>query len=391
MAAGAVASSLWPSILRSDSAANRAVPKNIAFLVNLTTFALALVVIAGFVTPIGLYDIVVPGGNASVQFQYIQDLSPMGLGTLPRTTLGFTQFCGILRAMSCPSWKFQQNPTGIDHSIPPIGKHGYSNLISPEAEEIFSSGAEHPTISSVFDIQWRKYKVGRDKRVNNGSDFLRGLYQTSQSLVLHDTIEPVEGLIVDTTDGGIGFRNHTVPKGLPYGATWSEDILFMQPITQCVDTNLTLDFTYDSLHHLSPIQDLVLTDRGGFVNLHHHYPFLNLKYTQANPNLYERAHKAAWMNNVMTMYYFNLTNSTGNSSDIFLYINSYVGKAFRIGSLLQTVGLGEFVTNQRFGQYIDDYLPEKERPANPFKITRHNFTDIGKYRWDTFDFCLLDY
>jgi hypothetical protein len=345
------------------------------------TFALALVAIAGFVTPIGLYDIVVPGANVSVQFQYIEDLSPMGLDTMPRTTLRFTRVCGMLRPMSCPSWKFQQNPLGVDHSIPAIGKHGHSILISPEAEEIFSSGAEHPTMSSVFDIQWRKYKVGRDILVNNGSDFLLGVYQESQSLVLHDTIEPVEGLIVDTKDGGIGFRNHTVPKGLQYGATWSEDILFVQPVTQCVDTNLTLDFTYDSLHHLSPIQDLVLTDRGGFINLNHHYPFINLTDTQANPNLYERAHKAAWMNNMMTMYYFNITNSTGNSSGLFSYINSHVGKTFRISSSLQIAGLGEFITNQRFGRYINDNLPEKERPVNPFNITGHNFTDISKLRY----------
>ncbi len=27
-----------------------------------------------------------------------------------------------------------------------------------------------------------------------------------------------------------------------YDSTWTEDLLFIQPITQCVDTNLTLDF-----------------------------------------------------------------------------------------------------------------------------------------------------
>jgi hypothetical protein len=118
---------------------------------------------------------------------------------------------------------------------------------------------------------------------------------------------------------------------------------------------------------------------------------INLSLTLLIRKLYERAHKAVWSNNVMTMYYFNLTNLARNDSDIFLYIKSHVGKAFRINSSLQIVSLGEFVTNECFGQYINDYLPEKERSANPFKITCHNFTDIGKYCWDTFDFCLLDY
>jgi len=34
-----------------------------------------------------------------------------------------------------------------------------------------------------------------------------------ESLVLNNTFQPVEGLIVDTVNSGIGFRNHTVPLG----------------------------------------------------------------------------------------------------------------------------------------------------------------------------------
>ncbi|KAL8721861.1 MAG: hypothetical protein Q9225_001538 [Loekoesia sp. 1 TL-2023] len=61
--------------------------------------------------------------------------------------------------------------------------------------------------------------------------------------------QAVEGLVVntvhsgDTVRGGIGLRNHTVPSGLPYGGRWSEDLLWIEPVTACVDTNLTFHFS----------------------------------------------------------------------------------------------------------------------------------------------------
>jgi hypothetical protein len=50
----------------------------------------------------------------------------------------------------------------------------------------------------------------------------------------------VEGLVVDTRDGGgVGFRNHSVPVEASNGATWTEDLLWVRPVTSCVNTNLT--------------------------------------------------------------------------------------------------------------------------------------------------------
>jgi hypothetical protein len=91
---------------------------------------------------------------------------------------------------------------------------------------------------------------------------------------MDDNILLVEGLIVDTRDGGIGFRNHSAPPPREYASTWSEDILFIQPQTQCVDTNLTLDFSIPATtsEGTSTIVNLALTDRGGFSNIDHKYP-----------------------------------------------------------------------------------------------------------------------
>jgi hypothetical protein len=113
-------------------------------------------------------------------------------------------------------------------------------------------------------------------------------------LILNNATQAVEGLVVDTQKGGIGFRNHTAPINLPHGATWSEDLLFVEPGTSCVNLNFTLDFQVSVNDNASSIVDVVyLTDRGGFVNLNHTYPFYDRSDSQRNPDLPGKAYKVA--------------------------------------------------------------------------------------------------
>lgn len=63
------------------------------------------------------------------------------------------------------------------------------------------------------------------------------------------------------------FRNHTVPTNAISGATWSEDILSIEPEVQCVDSNLTVDYDYLGRGHVDSFGDTVLVDHGGFSNL----------------------------------------------------------------------------------------------------------------------------
>src|SRR3954451_7751176 len=108
-----------------------------------------------------------------------------------------------------------------------------------------------------------------------------------QSMILNDATEPIEGLIVDTKKGGIGFRNHTVPQKLKHGATWTEDLLYVEAETSCVNTNLTLDFEVTTnASSLNVFINFVLTDRGGFSNLNRTYPYYNRTDSQVNPDLH---------------------------------------------------------------------------------------------------------
>ena len=48
-----------------------------------------------------------------------------------------------------------------------------------------------------------------------------GDYRQLTIVLLNDNLAVVEGLVVVTTNGGIGFRNYTVPaEDLEYGAYW---------------------------------------------------------------------------------------------------------------------------------------------------------------------------
>lgn len=84
---------------------------------------------------------------------------------------------------------------------------------------------------------------GESIPMSNGSRDLAGKYQVVESNVLDHDAHVVQGLVVDPSAAGIGFRNHTVPTSAGTLATWSEDLLFTTPEIACVAMNLTFDFT----------------------------------------------------------------------------------------------------------------------------------------------------
>lgn len=120
-----------------------------------------------------------------------------------------------------------------------------------------------------------------------GQPKLVGDYRHLSQMVLDDKWEAITGLVVNMKTGGIGFRNHTTPPPLPYGSTWSEDLLFIEPETECVDMNITLDFDIprNETNFLSGIENLVVTDHGGFANIDRNIPWCRsdpmYRYTHA--------------------------------------------------------------------------------------------------------------
>lgn len=168
------------------------------------------------VTPLGLYQALLPADVRTPDFKYFLDTSPFGYGTPPRSNLSFNRLCGtgtlMFGPLPCPFtddisiltkdpngtiiWDF---PNGINRTLP--------NILT----NAFSSGTdEKTTISNFFDISYRRYIATQDwltNSANNGSEFLVGAFRSIQSLIMEDSLVAVEGLVVDARNGGVGFRN----------------------------------------------------------------------------------------------------------------------------------------------------------------------------------------
>jgi hypothetical protein len=378
--------------LKSDSARSHAVRPSVLLIGIAVPFAGILVTIAAVVTPFGLYDAYESASDRPGTFAFTPDKSPFGDSTAPRGNHRLSRVCswGHGAAMGpapCPysgntaimSW----NGTTYNLDVP----SNSTSEVAPLLKEIYSSGTQDnkTTVSNYFDIEWRQFTTRNDRLIDNGTTFSVGMFRQVDSLILHDDIKPIEGLIVDARSGGVGFRNHTLPIGVDTGATWTEDILFIEPVTACIDTNLTLDFaiTMNTSASVTGIKDLVLTDRGGFANLDQTYPHFNQDNPQVDPDLIGRAYKAAWLNNAYAMNFLNVTNPNnsvyGNKS--FTYLQSGVGKTFPLPASVA----GEFRSlglSTQYGYYLfGNGLASSGDPTypNPFNITqRDNFSSICK-------------
>jgi hypothetical protein len=154
-----------------------------------------------------------------------------------------------------------------------------------------------------------------------------------------------------------------------------------------VDTNLTIDYTYQLNQNKSDgWTNVVLTDRGGFVNLNHTYPEPNLTNPQINPDLWGRAYKAAWLNNAYTALWYNVTDANNASAGThsFSYLNSEINSTFILpGNFFE--GLDSLVIGgDTYGSYLSDSMSgisnssDPSLQTNPFGITSNNFSDISK-------------
>ena len=208
-----------------------------------------------------------------------------------------------------------------------------------------------------------------------------GSLRQMQTMALNDAWETIEGLIVDTKKGAIGFRNHTLPTNVQQSVSWTEDILFVEPESACADTNLTMDFIVTTN---GSVQNLVLTDRGGFANLNHTYPTSYFDDAQGDISLPFRAYKAAWMSNAWSMLYWNVTNphdeATGKKA--FSYVDSFVGKQFALRNDNRTGVFNSLQVDSTWEKYLgisgsSGGLLHTGMDNNPFNLTSKDFGNIS--------------
>ncbi|KAF8886322.1 hypothetical protein BD779DRAFT_1673244 [Infundibulicybe gibba] len=324
-------SSLWPILLRTNSAASQGVSWRGSGFSTFTLFVGILIAVTGIVTPLGLKD-----GSLSLSpakligASYVPDTSPIGLATSPRSDqYSHTRVCGGVDLILCPGNENNGNASLFE--------------IAPSTVKIFSSTPYGP-----FGMQFRQYY-----HLDNYNDSLLGAkFTILESLILRDDIFAVEGLIVDlrAESPGIGFWNHTLPE-LSNGGEWSQDVLWLEPVTSCVSSNLTIDYTMQSGRVSNYFN---LTDRGGFANLAE-YP--DLSRNGQSGNIYENALTGAIMSNGFTMDILN--NLTQDQTQ-------YVGRTFPLNENLT----GPSLTPGQMGPIELVYL------ASPQNISADVDTDV---------------
>lgn len=343
-----------------------------------------IISVASIVTPLGLYSSIDPGNSpTAVTFNYSQDTSAFGSGTPPRTSWPFTDVCGTNTSTGGPI----PCPGGTQGNCTTEGPGQnctltYDLRIPIALGVLFNNGATNfsSSVSSIFDIQWRSYF----KYADSYSSILysvQAAYRQLSTLILNESVQIVEGLIVDMVSGGIGFRNHTVPASLlEYGAKWDEDLLFVQPVTQCVNLNVTVDYQIDSTA-TTIVGYPLLTDQGGYSALNRTAPSMNLPKTgQGDINLQERAYSAAWLTNFLTLSYFNATGPTPSN---ITRLDVKPGQSFPIDNT-NFVAFGNATSHSvsiqstiEFGSFLNFSSKEFE---NPNGINSENFDLISKHQ-----------
>ena len=204
---------------------------------------------------------------------YVSDPSPFGYGTPSRPSGGFGRSCGDLAPLQCPGttvvikYSYENNTdSGLTLTNATIPGDDYDMRIPKALAELYQSGLsqQQKSVSSFFDIQSRFWGWSKENGVNHNKEYVVDGFQTLGSLVLNDAFEPVEGLVVDTVLGAVGFRNHTVPVGVGLGAEWEEDLLFIEPETECVNLNVSIEFKvpYSSLSTYDLV-NISIVDLGG--------------------------------------------------------------------------------------------------------------------------------
>jgi hypothetical protein len=264
------------------------------------------------VAPVGFGGGVQLGPPVDAKFQYVKDDSIFGEKTPPRDSYMFTRVCADSR-LPCPGVDpedFTLLPLDRPYAPKPTVVRQYEPYVLQNISDCFGSGvkAEGDLRSSPFDIQFRQFMTfsnenGTAGNASSHSPNTTEGYIQLEDFNLADKFELREGIIVDGVNGGIGFRNHTVPIKplMKYGATWIEDILWIDLETACVDTNWTMEYS-NQLLAFDPSNPQNWADSPELVdgnnhdpNKGSHVPWYDNTDAQSTPNLMGRAHLAAWI------------------------------------------------------------------------------------------------
>jgi hypothetical protein len=367
--------------LRTDTSATARVSRRVTFCSTFSTAGWIFIGAVSIVTPLELYEAISPISYRNVQFEYVPDMRPVERDTNQRTDYNASRLCGYAEWINCSDqghgFSFFSNASGSYRQYE--GDDPYmSSAITSNITEIFSSGSQgsRSNVAGAFDIEYRSYVVERDPtrnstprpedgpspNIDQGRKRTQGAFHMYESLILNDQIDLVKSLMIDTKVDGIGFRNHTVPSDPGQGSEWSEGLLWIQPDTACVSTNLSIDYT---ISEIPGSTETFLTDRGDFFALTEDYPYIDLNDSQNRPELYDRAYKGAVLNNFNLMRFFNTTRN-----------ESAMRKSY---SLNKTIMKPNRLSIVKFSSMPKPVIPDVLLPIENLSIDSDIYFSVDKY------------
>lgn len=268
-----------------------------------------LLVIAGIVTPLGLSSHGISATERPVSFTFAPDTSDFGRYSVRKSEHSFNRACGYREWIPCPGSLAPLLSSESNGTL--TSSYAYGNTsIAENISTIFSSGTACPgnTISSMFDMRFRQYRQSQDVSgfMDNGRPRTIAQHRFTQPFIQEHRLHVIDGLVIDNLHGGVGFRNHTVPIGLPPTTSWIENLLWVEPITSCVNLNISVEFRLD--RDGKDVVEAFLVNDGGF-NSH---PLARATYdnpkAQDNPDLFGRALHTAVYGNTLIAQHFNISH-----------------------------------------------------------------------------------
>ncbi|KAG2184427.1 hypothetical protein INT43_000336 [Umbelopsis isabellina] len=319
--------SSWSTILSTDVTSTSHTDKPVKRINMLSNIIMILVTITGVITPLGLMPVIsqVP---MELSLHLLPDLQPLSQAITNRSLYVEERMCDsklLIGAAACPG----RTVTNI------TGRWETDLTIPQNITDIFTS-TNH---TSPFDLQFRRYTMSTNG-MNSTSLHPVPDIAISDSVILSNSLFAVEGLIIDTTESpGVGIGNVRVPY-LPHGATWEQEMLWIEPETACVDLGFTLNYRLNEYADVSFGVKYNLTDQGGLSDFNFTYQSYGNDGQQIP--MEDRAHKLAYFSNRYIMNQYNISNTT-----------SYVGKNWPITSLIgmHPMQIGSFPSS-----FISDLL-----------------------------------
>lgn len=278
----------WSFLLANDTGTSKMVKKSISWATRFATLTGVLITLAGIITPLGLYNT----SSGIVQMMKLNAVNDVGLlsrAIMNRVSYVEARICadGIsIFSYACPGTSVYTTANGTMTQ---------STRVPRNITAKFSSNSYYSYGTGAMDMQFRMFDWGVMPQFNDGGKFVLGQFAFEQTTIASTGLFASANLIIDRSETpGIGIMNVKVPF-LENGGNWSRNAFWIEPVTECVDLNVTYDYVLSdaSPDTITPLlSGQTITDRGGFTNfnLNNYQPNQPI---DRNLNLQAHAYQAA--------------------------------------------------------------------------------------------------